>query len=169
MDLSRARRAAKDERRLYLPGLHPAASLCALFDIILAAPCFVQGLNNDFEFMSQFVRILGPIVEAALLQTNPLASDDASWCQSSTLVVDPGKATRHGPGPFARTYSQWNANSFGGASVLGVACDDGRVGRLPKPPGAAIDPAKKNPAWLMLKKTRPDRSRRNLFSKAWSV
>ena len=139
MDLSRARRAAKDERRLYLPGLHPAASHCALLDIILAAPCFVQGLNNDFEFMSQFVRILGPIVEAALLQTNPLASDDASWCQSSTLVVDPGKATRHGPGPFARTYSQWNANSFGGASVLGVARDDGRVGREPWKLGAAID------------------------------
>ena len=98
----------------------------SLLELLLAAPCLVDRLNTDFGSPPQLVWILGPLLERALLQVDPLITLGSWWTlsawQSATALSKYDRAA------FARAFVEASRVRNRTCSVLSVAVDDSRVG-----------------------------------------
>ena len=119
----------------------------SLLELLLAAPCLVDRLSTDFGCLPQFVGMLGPLLERALLQVDFLRTPGSWWRLSAFQTDTP--VSKYDRAAFACAYVEASRVRFRTSSVLSVAVDDSRVGREPWKLGAVLDPATNFAAWLL--------------------
>ena len=146
VDLTAARGRAFDDFHRNLSALCDLQET-SLLELLLTAPCLVDRLSTDFGYLPQFVWILGPLLERALLQVDPLRTP-GSWWRLSALQTDTA-VSQYDRAAFANAYVEASRIRFLTCPVLSVAVDDSRVGREPWKLGAVLDPATNFAAWLL--------------------
>ena len=106
---------------------------------------------SDFGYLPQFVWILGPLLERALRQVDPLRTP-GSWWRLSALQTDTA-VSKYDRAAFAHAYVEASRVRFRTCAVLSVAVDDSRVEREPWNLGAVLDPVTNFAAWLLAQTT----------------
>ena len=104
-------------------------------------------LSTDFGYLPQFVWILGPLLERALLQVDPLRTL-GSWWRLLALQTDTA-VSKYDRAAFAFSFVEASWVRFRTCAVLSVAVDVSRVVREPWKLGAVLDPATNFAAWLL--------------------
>jgi hypothetical protein len=140
VDLLSAREAGPVITHAYLPGV-AGKETCSVLDLLRAAPCFHGKEASAYGFMPQCIWTLGPLVESSLLGLPfELRCSSSDWVDKSTLTCVGKASGRNDVHSCLSVYMEENASFLRVAMDLGIAVDDGRMGRSPWKHGAYILP-----------------------------
>ncbi len=130
------------------PGVAGKAT-CSVLDLLRAAPCFHGKEASAYGFIPQCIWTLGPLVETSLLGLPfELRCSSSDWVDKSTLTCVGKASGRNDVHSCLSVYMEENAGFLRAAMDLGIAVDDGRMGRSPWKLGAYISPRLNFVAWL---------------------
>ena len=99
----------------------------SLLELLLAAPCLVDRLNTYFGYLPQFIWILGPLLERALLSVDSLITPSSRWTLSA--LQSAAVTSNHERPQDVHAYVEASQVRFRTCSASLVAVDDSRVGR----------------------------------------
>ena len=144
VDLTAARGGAFEDFHRDLSALCDLQE-ASLLELLLAALCLVDRLSTDFGYLPQFVWILGPLLERALLQVDPLRTP-GSWWRLPALQTDTAMS-KYDRAAFAYAYVEASRVRFRMCGIIGCC------GRQSSGACAVLDPATNFAAWLLLQAT----------------
>ncbi len=148
VDLLSAREAGPGSTHDHLPGVAGKAS-CSVVDLLRAAPCFHGKAASAHGFLPQLIWTLGPLVETSLLGLSfEFRRSSSDWVDQSSLTCVGKASGRNDVQSCLHVYVEENARMLRQAVDIGIAVDDGRMGRSPWKLGAFIIPGKNFAGWL---------------------